>query len=193
MKKMLLAGFAAIFLLYSCNEKKEKEGEEEVKETTEAVAEEKMPTPMHVYTKDSVTVNAYKYDGLEYFLTKSNDTTYVVNFWATWCVPCVEELPYFEQLNEKYKNDKVKVLLVSLDMHKSVESRLIPFIKNKKLQSDVVMLRDPDADTWIRKIDTTWSGALPATIIYNKDERKFYEQSFTYSELEKELNNFIKP
>ena len=189
MKKMLIAGFAVIFLLYSCNENKEKEGGEEVKE----VADAKMPAPIHVYTKDSVTVNSYKYDGLEYFLTKSNDTTYVVNFWATWCVPCVEELPYFEQLNEKYKNDKVKVLLVSLDMHKSVESRLIPFIKNKKLQSDVVMLRDPDADTWIRKIDTTWSGALPATIIYNKDKRKFYEQSFTYDELEKELNNFIKP
>lgn len=177
MKIKLLAVTTVIFLLFSCGEKKE---------------DEPQPKPIHIYNKENITVKAYDYDKLEYFLTKENDTTYVVNFWATWCVPCVEELPYFEKLNAEYADKKVKVLLVSLDMHKMVESKLIPFIKNKDLQSDVVLLRDPDADTWIRKIDTTWSGALPATIIYNKNGRKFFEKSFTYEELEKELNNFIK-
>ncbi|WP_417350214.1 TlpA family protein disulfide reductase [Flavobacterium alkalisoli] len=193
MKKMLMAGLSAIFLLYSCNEKKENSTENTNSYSKGAVAEINKPQPIHVYEKGGVKVNAYNYNGLEYFLTKSNDTTYVVNFWATWCVPCVEELPYFEKLNAGYADKKVKVLLVSLDMHKKIESNLIPFIDKKKLQSDVVLLRDPDADTWIRKIDTTWSGAIPATIMYNKDNRKFFEQQFTYEELEKELNNFIKP
>ena len=193
MKKTLIAGLSAIFLLYSCNDKKENSTENNNSDSKEAVAEINKPQPIHVYEKDGVKVNAYDYNGLEYFLTKSNDTTYVVNFWATWCVPCVEELPYFEKLNAGYADKKVKVLLVSLDMHKKIESNLIPFIENKKLQSDVVLLRDPDADTWIRKIDTTWSGAIPATVIYNKDNRKFFEQQFTYEGLEKELNNFIKP
>jgi hypothetical protein len=86
----------------------------------------------------------------------------------------------------------VKVLLVSLDMHKMVESRLIPFIKEKNLQSDVVLLRDPDANSWIGKVDKNWSGAIPATVIYRNDKRNFYEKSFTYEELEKEVNNFKK-
>ncbi len=153
-------------------------------------AEEPAPKPMHVYTKDGASVKAYNFDGLEYFLKKNNDTTYVVNFWATWCVPCVEELPYFEELNAKYKDEKVKVLLVSLDMHKMVESKLLPFIKNRKLQSDVVLLRDPDQNTWLPKVDPSWSGAIPATVIYKGDKRKFYEKSFTYEELEKEVTNF---
>lgn len=148
------------------------------------------PKPLKVYTKDGVSVKAYDFDKLEYFLKQKNDTTYVVNFWATWCIPCVEELPHFEKLNEKYKGDKVKVMLVSLDMSKMVESRLLPFIKNKQLKSDVVYLQDPDQNTWLPKVDPAWSGAIPATIIYNKDKRKFYKQSFTYDELEKEVSNF---
>lgn len=148
------------------------------------------PKPMKVYFKDGVAVNAYDFDKLDYFLKRKNDTIYVVNFWATWCVPCVEELPNFEKVTAAHKNDKVKVLLVSLDMHKMIESKLIPFIYQKKLQSEVVVLRDPDADSWIPKVDSTWSGALPATVIYKNNKRKFYEKSFTYDELEKEINNF---
>jgi len=153
-------------------------------------AETPAPAPLKVYSANGVSVKAYDFDKLEYFLKKQNDTTYVVNFWATWCVPCVEELPYFEQLNTKYQDDKVKVMLVSLDMPKMVEGKLLPFIKQKQLKSDVVLLRDPDQNTWLPKVDTTWSGAIPATLIYNKDKRKFYEQSFTYEQLEKEVSNF---
>lgn len=150
------------------------------------------PKPLKVYEKDGVKVPAYDFKSLEYFLNKKNDTTYVVNFWATWCAPCVAELPYFEKLNETYKGQKVKVLLVSLDMRKKIESNLIPFIKRKNLKSEVLFLDDPNANDWIGKVDTGWSGAIPATVIFNKTERKFYEQSFTFEALEKELKQFIK-
>lgn len=150
------------------------------------------PKPLKVYSKNGTTVSAYNYAGLEHFLKKETDTTYVVNFWATWCTPCIAELPSFEKLNTQFKNKKVKVLLVSLDMSKLVEDRLIPFIQKKKLKSEVILLHDPDANAWIEKIDPSWSGAIPATLIYNKDERKFYERSFTYEELQKEVNQFIK-
>ena len=148
------------------------------------------PKPVHVYTNGKTKVKAYEWDGLNYYISQKNDTTYVVNFWATWCVPCVEELPNFEKLNEKYKGEKVKVILVSLDMPKMAESRLLPFIERKKLQSKVILMRDPDQNTWLPKVDPNWSGAIPATVIYNKGKRKFYEQSFTFEQLENELNNF---
>lgn len=192
----ILLMFAAIFLV-SCNGKAGAEAQVVTTDSTSVPVQETSdlkpagaPTPLRVYSKDGVSVKAYDFDKLEYFLKQKNDTTYVVNFWATWCVPCVEELPHFEELNAKYKKDKIKVMLVSLDMFKMVESRLLPFIKEKQLKSDVVYLRDPDQNTWLPKVDSTWSGALPATLIYNKDRRKFYEQSFTYAELEKEVSNF---
>ena len=186
--RMALLLFCGIMMV-SCNKKADAEAEKQAEPVQEA-QKSAAPTPLKVYSKDGVSVKAYDFDKLEYFLTQKNDTTYVVNFWATWCVPCVEELPHFEELNAKYKKDKVKVMLVSLDMYKMVETKLLPFIKEKQLKSDVVYLRDPDQNTWLPKVDSTWSGALPGTLIYNKHKRKFYEKSFTYAELEKEVSNF---
>lgn len=138
--------------------------------------------------QEIISVN---YEGLEPYLNQKTDTTYVVNFWATWCKPCVEELPYFEELNKEYASEKVKVLLVSLDMPKQLETRLKPFIKENKLKSQVVLLNDPNQNNWIPKIDSHWDGAIPATLIYNKNGRMFYAKSFTYPELEKITKQFI--
>lgn len=134
----------------------------------------------------------YDYEGLQPFLNRNDDKTYVINFWATWCAPCVKELPYFEKLNANYKDKNVEVVLVSLDFPRHYEKKLKPFIKKHNLQSNVIALDDPDQNKWIPAINKDWSGAIPATIIYNKDERKFYERSFNYEELETELQTILK-
>ena len=131
------------------------------------------------------------YEELKPWLNKTDDNTYVVNFWATWCAPCIKELPYFEQINKDYKSKNVEVILVSLDFPSMKESRLIPYVKNKNLQSTVLHLDDVNEQFWISDIDKNWSGAIPATLIYNKDKRQFYEQSFTQEELEKEVQTFL--
>ncbi|GAB5401367.1 MAG: hypothetical protein Aureis2KO_29520 [Aureisphaera sp.] len=123
------------------------------------------------------------------YLEIENDTTYVVNFWATWCKPCVKELPAFEQLWHTYRDNKVKVVLVSLDFPEKIEAGVIPFIEKRGIASKVVLLDDPDANSWIPKVSEEWSGAIPATIIVTKDARKFYERSFTYEELEQEVKS----
>lgn len=128
---------------------------------------------------------------LQPLLDKRNDTTYVVNFWATWCLPCIKEMPYFQQIHENFSNRKVKVILVSLDFEKQINSRLIPFIEKNRLTAEVILLNDPDANSWIDKVNPKWSGALPATVIYNKNFQGFYEQSFTYNELEQIINQNI--
>ena len=142
-------------------------------------------------SKEIATVKKYTYKELQPLLEKSDGKTYVVNFWATWCGPCVKELPAFEKLNAAYSSKNVEVILVSLDFPKQVEKRLIPFIKKKKLKSEVVLLDDVNEDFWIKAIDSTWSGAIPATLIYNAKKRKFFEQSFDYDLLEKELKEFL--
>ena len=138
------------------------------------------------------TVKTVTYNELKPLLEKEDGKTYIINFWATWCAPCVKELPYFEKIKEEYADNNVEVLLVSLDFPKQVEKKLIPFINKKKLQSEVILLDDVNEDIWIKAIDESWSGAIPATIIYNNNNRKFYEQSFDYETLENELKTFIK-
>ena len=140
---------------------------------------------------EKTSVKSYTYKELKPLLEKKDNKIYVVNFWATWCGPCVKELPYFEKINKEYADKNVEVLLVSLDFPKQMEKKLIPFIEQKNIQSKVVLLNDINEDVWIKDIDKNWSGAIPVTIIYNKDIRKFYEQSFDYKALETELQTFL--
>ena len=146
--------------------------------------------PNNCFSQKVTQVPILNFEELAPLLQQNNDTTYIVNFWATWCAPCVKELPYFEALHEDFKNEKIKVLLVSLDFKKQIESKLIPFINNKTLKSEVVVLYDPDSNSWIDKISTKWSGALPATLIFRGEKRDFFEQTFHKQE---ELNSIIKP
>ncbi|MFD1314674.1 TlpA disulfide reductase family protein [Namhaeicola litoreus] len=138
-------------------------------------------------------IRTVDYDGLLPFLSKNDDKVYVVNFWATWCKPCVEELPFFEKINVDYKDQNVEVLLVSLDFPTQIEEKVIPFMEKNQIRSEVILMSDPDQNNWIPKIDETWSGAIPATIIYNKNKRAFFEKAFTYEELITELNKFLNP
>jgi len=131
-----------------------------------------------------------KFDDLAPLLNIQNDTTYVINFWATWCGPCVKELPYFEAITENYKSQPVKVILVSLDMEKQISSKLIPFLNKKKIRSEVVLLADGKANKWIDRVDPSWSGAIPITLVVSGGHRKFYEKEF---HSEKEIEDIISP
>lgn len=139
-----------------------------------------------------VQVPVLDFDQFEPLLHKQNDTVYVINFWATWCVPCVKELPDFEKLNLHHQGEKFKMILVSLDFKSSLQNRLLPFIEKNQLKADVIMLHAPDANAWIDRVDASWSGAIPATLIYKREKRVFREGSFTYEELESVVKPLIK-
>ncbi len=128
---------------------------------------------------------------LEKRLAKGKDTTYVINFWATWCAPCVEELPYFERLNAEYKKKPVKVILMSLDFKSKLQTEVIPFVKKHKLAAEVYVVNEADQQAFIEKVDKKWSGAIPATWFVNKTKKinAFYEKEFTFKELEFTLLN----
>lgn len=132
------------------------------------------------------------FNGFEHYLNNNNDSIYLINFWASWCVPCREELPAIEKIGESYKEKKIKILLVSLDFPSQVESRLIPFLNSNKIKSQVILLDDPDQNTWINKVDPEWSGEIPYTIIYGKDFRLKYAKTFTFNELDSIINLKIK-
>lgn len=131
-------------------------------------------------------VKPVKKDWLGTMLHKSNDTTYVINFWATWCIPCVKELPAFEKLYTAYENKKVKVILVSLDYVKKIDEVVIPFLEKKKIRAEVVLLNESDPDTWMNSVDTVWGGAIPATLIYNNSTlfHRFLEKELTFELLD---------
>lgn len=154
---------------------------------------EHLPQPLTVYQNDTHKVSSFDFERLAPYLERENDTLYVYNFWATWCEPCVAELPYFESVEKQFPNEKIKVVLISLDFPKTVESRLMPFLAKNNLQSEVYFLNDPDANAWIEKVDSTWSGAIPATLFKKNKTTLFYEESFDQNKLNEVINNILKP
>lgn len=115
------------------------------------------------------------------------DTTYIINFWATWCAPCVAELPQFTALENRYKDKKVKVLLVSMDFPDAYPQKLEAYVQKKTLQPEVIWFSETNANEFIPKLDNSWSGALPGTLIINKRHayQAFMEKSVTEAEVAK--------
>ena len=122
-------------------------------------------------------------------IAKGKDTTYVINFWATWCSPCVAELPNFEKLRVENLNKPVKIILISLDFKSKLQKAVIPFVQNNNINAEVFLLNEPDKQIYTQRIDKKWSGAIPATLFVNKKVRHFYEKEFTEDELRKAFLN----
>ena len=124
----------------------------------------------------------YKINDLTKRIFNNSDTTYVVNFWATWCKPCVAELPEFEKLHVDYKSKKVKVLLVSMDFKEELDKRVKTFLDKNKYTAEVVLLDEINGNDFINKISEKWSGAMPGTLITrkNKSYNQFFEKKLTY-------------
>ncbi len=203
MKGLISCLFVSCFFLFACQS-----GETETATTVEkptsietpATAETPPPAPetkagtaTSYLTTEVGNIPIYNsFDELEYLFNQKNDTTYIINFWATWCKPCVKELPYFEEVKEKYKDEKVQIVLVSLDFKRQLEKKLRPFLEERKLQSEVVVLTDSNSNGWIDRIDKDWDGAIPVTVVYNAKARQFVHWAFDdAAELETILKRFL--
>lgn len=135
-------------------------------------------------------VEVIKFHDLEKALNTPSDTVVIYNFWATWCKPCVEEMPGFEKFYEDYADKKVKLVFVSMDFI-SQRKKVEKFVAEKQFKAPVQLLNDQNYNVWLDKVSNNWQGSIPATcVVYGpKATRRFNEGPMTYQELEQ----FIKP
>jgi thiol-disulfide isomerase/thioredoxin len=121
-----------------------------------------------------------------------NDTLYVVNFWATWCRPCINEMPFFINAEKKFSGSNIKLLLVSVDFM-TEKQRVEKFINEKNIGNEVILLNAGNPNKWINIVDSTWSGAIPATVFYKQGKKVyFHEGEFTQTALDSIIKTKIK-
>jgi thiol-disulfide isomerase/thioredoxin len=129
---------------------------------------------------------------LEEIIADKEKKILVVNFWATWCAPCVKELPYFEAVHQK-NDQQTKVVLVNLDFADKIE-KVKSFVNRKKIQAPVLLLDEIDYNSWIDKVDTSWQGAIPATLIINTQtgQRRFIAKELEDGQLDRIIDEISK-
>ncbi len=123
-------------------------------------------------------IKIYNTSELIQLINTQDDTVRLFNFWATWCKPCVKELPYFEELNHNKKGDKFRLYLVSLDFRESYRKKLLPFIQKKNLKATVILFDGGNPNVWIDQIEPSWGGSIPASLLSFKGKTCFVENSF---------------
>jgi thiol-disulfide isomerase/thioredoxin len=127
---------------------------------------------------------------LETLLREENDSITVLNFWATWCKPCVAEIPHFEKVRKEYQGKPIRFIYISLDFAEEKEKRLDPFVARKMPGARVWLLTETDYNRWISRIDPDWSGSLPATLLFHHLTKK---RIFADAELsEEKLKSYIQ-
>ncbi|GMV53504.1 MAG: TlpA family protein disulfide reductase [Chlorobi bacterium] len=131
-----------------------------------------------------IQLPSVKLNDLEARITAAPDTLFVVNFWSTWCKPCIAELPEFDDFHRMVSNKPIKVLLVSVDDIKD-RAKTEAFIGKRNLVAEVVLLNESKPQEWINWVSPEWSGAIPATLFVRSGTgtRKIYETTFTSSDL----------
>lgn len=134
-----------------------------------------------------------KLGDLEELFSKQDDTVRVFNFWATWCVPCVKELPNFETFNQEIKGTSQLLYLVSLDDLNRSQSKLSNFLKKKNVMSKVMVLDENNPNFYIDRIEPSWTGSIPATLVIGNQTRGFAEREFhSASDIQNWINSIIK-
>ncbi len=130
-------------------------------------------------------IRVIKFPELQQIIATSSSSIQVINFWATWCAPCVKELPLFEKLNAENR-ESIKITLINLDFADKLD-RVKAFVDRKKMKADILLLDEIDYNQWIDKVDKHWGGAIPATLVINPQngKRKFIERELVEGELEK--------
>jgi thiol-disulfide isomerase/thioredoxin len=137
-------------------------------------------------------IEKIKIDDLKSYIEKSNHPL-IVNFWATYCVPCIQEIPYFQSEVQKYKNDNVELILVSLDLPDQYPSKIWTFIKKKNFTAHVLWLNESNADYFCPKIDKQWTGGIPSSLFINNKTRfyRFFERQLTAPQVEENIKALV--
>lgn len=138
-------------------------------------------------------IDIIKFNQLESMMKSFTHDVAVFNFWATWCKPCIEEMPYFEEARKSYNSSQLGVYLISMDNAEVVDTKVKKFIEKKGYSSRVLLLDETDYNAFIDKVDPKWNGTIPATVIIDKKANKkyFYEGSFKENELKEILSKII--
>jgi thiol-disulfide isomerase/thioredoxin len=140
------------------------------------------------------TIRKIKITDLEQTIAQS-DHPLIVNFWATFCVPCVKEIPYFQSTVARYQEEQVELILVSLDLPDYYPAKIASFAQGRGFTARIVWLDETNADYFCPRVDPKWSGGIPSSLFLNNKThyRRFFDRQLTEPQVDLEIKKMLAP
>lgn len=126
--------------------------------------------------KDGPKIGTLKPGDFGKFKDSAKGKVLVLNFWATWCGPCVAEFPELVALDAKYRDKGVKFVGITADDPEDVQPKVIPFIKKHQVKFDIVQQNIEDSEQLMNQITKDWNGVIPVTVVYDKQGNLAYSR-----------------
>ena len=118
--------------------------------------------------RDPKSVEPISIEGIKHLTTERHGKVLFLNLWATWCKPCVEEFPEIEKLRRSYPDSLIEIVAVSVDYPDETASKILPFLQQHRVSFPILVADAPKQDDLINTLNRSWSGAIPATFIYDR-------------------------
>ncbi|MEK6282469.1 MAG: TlpA disulfide reductase family protein [Acidobacteriota bacterium] len=122
---------------------------------------------LRVSSAHPAVVKAIDLEGLKVVLKRDASRPLLVNFWATWCDPCREEFPDLVKIDNEYRSKGLDFIAISLDDLAEIKTEVPKFLRAMGAKMPAYLLNVSDPEPAIKLVDPQWSGALPATVLYN--------------------------
>ena len=125
------------------------------------------PRGKRVAVKPATVAQVITAEELPALLKRAGARPLLVNYWATWCDPCREEFPDLVKIDKEYRTQGLDSIAISLDDLAELKTGVPKFLRQMKVKMPVYLLNAPDPELSIKMVDPKWSGALPATFLYD--------------------------
>lgn len=174
--------FAAVQISAQTKGKKPAAKQTPVKKTTAVPAAD---LPKVTQVDEVALLNLLKRDG-------GSTKPLLVNFWATWCGPCVEEFPDLVKISDDYQG-KIDVITVTLDDLAEINTSVPQFLAKMKATMPTYLLKTTDENSAIESVSKDWQGGLPFTILYDGKGATVYSKQakFVPAQLRAEIDNVL--
>lgn len=148
--------------------------------------------PQTTLRSADINIEIINLEQLQNIISERNNKPLFINFWATWCPPCVEEFPDIVKLSEE-KGNEVEFIAVSLDSESDLQNKVKSFVQKNNVNFKVLLLKESDVYPLMDWINDEWRGAIPVTFIYDKNGNQvnFLLGLQSYSQFETAINKVL--
>ncbi|WP_294218717.1 TlpA disulfide reductase family protein [uncultured Chryseobacterium sp.] len=127
------------------------------------------------------------------YLAQKNDTLYVTNFFATWCGPCMKEIPHFKKKIEELKGQPVKFTFVDMDDSSEWNGAVKKFGEENGLTDHIILLdgKKLDKNFFPNNFQKWDGGSIPFTYMRKGDKTDEYLGNMSEDELTSKINTML--